>query len=174
MDLMPIALYFRCFKPEAMITIFRSVYLAFLIVMALVVGGASYQTISIVPFWQQDLSMFKNYGHWGIDYFPILSPLMGMLWLVLLITGFGVKFPNKTIFYIGHGFFVLLLTVTFAYFAPFLLTYMGNQHNNLTDQELTSRLHIWAKWDLIRQIVGLIPLAIFIYCYGNAKVAEAR
>jgi len=153
--------------------IFRWAYLALLIVMALVVGGACYQAISIVPFWQQDISMFKNYGHWGINYFPVLSPLMTVLWLIVLVTGFKVKLPNKPILYVGHFFFLLVLVSTFAYFAPFLLTYMGNTQNNITDQELIAKLNGWARWDLVRQLAGLIPLSIFIYFYGKTGTVQA-
>ena len=153
--------------------IFLRTFLPFLTVMALVAGGAWYQTISIVPFWQKDISMFKNYGHWGINYFPILSPLMTVLWLVLVITGFKIKLPHKTIFYLGHFFFLLIMVSTFAYFAPFLLTYMGHPQNNLSGQELSSMLKTWARWDFVRQVIGVITLTIFIYTYRKAAVATA-
>ena len=154
--------------------IFRWTFLPFLIVMALVAGGACYQTISIVPFWEKDISMFKNYGHWGIDYFPILSPLMTVLWLALVVTGFKVKLPNKVIFYVGHFFFLLLMVSTFAYFAPFLLTYMGHPQNNVSDQELSSMLNTWAKWDFVRQVIGLVPLSIFIYTYSKLGYVRSK
>ena len=154
--------------------IFRWTFLPFLVVMALVAGGAWYQTISIVPFWQKDISMFKNYGHWGIDYFPILSPLMTVLWLVLVITGFKVTLPNKTIFYIGHFFFLSIMVSTFSYFAPFLLTNMGHPQNNLSDHELSSMLNTWARWDFVRQVIGLITLTIFIYTYRKAAVITSK
>lgn len=150
-----------------MTTIFRRTYLPFLMVMSLVVGGACYQAISIVPFWQKDISMFKNYGHWGIDYFPILSPLMTVLWLVLVITGWKLKMPNKKLLYVGHLFYLLVMGSTFVYFAPFLLTYMGHPQNTISDQELSSMLSTWARWDFIRQMIGLIPLTIFIYTYSK-------
>lgn len=63
---------------------------------------------------------------------------------------------------------------TFVYFAPFLLTHMGNPNNQLSDEQLASMLNTWAKWDRVRQIVGLIPLVIFLYCYGNIKLARAK
>lgn len=157
-----------------MTKIFRWTFLPFLVVMALVAGGAFYQTISIVPFWQKDLSMFKNYGHWGINYFPILSPFMTVLWLVLLVTGFNVQMPNKGVFYIAHFLFLLLMVSTFTYFAPFLLTHMGHPQNGISDAELTAQLHTWAKWDLIRQLVGLIPLSIFIHTYSKMGLVTAK
>ncbi|MBB1284254.1 hypothetical protein HRH25_07715 [Flavisolibacter sp. BT320] len=155
--------------------IFRFTFLPFLMVMALVAGGAWYQAISIVPFWEKDISMFKNYGHWGIDYFPILSPLMTVLWLVLLVTGFKASIPNRKVLYIGHAIFLVVMGSTFIYFAPFLLTYMGHPQKGLSDGELSAMLTVWAKWDLIRQSIGLIPMAIFIYTYyklGTVQVAN--
>jgi len=153
--------------------IFRLSFLAFLIVLALVAGGAFYQAISIVPFWEKDLSMFKNYGHWGIDYFPLLSPLMTALWLILVISGIKVQLPQKRLLYLGHFFFLLMMGSTFAYFAPFLLTHMGHPQN-ISDGELDAQLQTWARWDLVRQIVGLIPLSIFIYMYGKSSAATTR
>lgn len=148
-----------------MVTVFKLTYLAFLVTMALVVGGATYQTISVTPSWQKDLSLFTNYGHWGIDYFPILSPLMTILWLAVLIMGFRFRFRGKKLLYAGHFFFLAIMIATFAYFAPFLLTYMGKPVAAETEQEVRTMLDTWAKWDKVRQVVGLIPLAIFIYCY---------
>ena len=153
--------------------IFRWSFLAFLIVMALVEGGAFYQTISIVPFWQKDISMFTNYGHWGIDYFPILSPLMTVLWLTVVVTGFKLKLPNKAILYMGHFLFLAVMVSTFAYFAPFLLTYMGNPQDKIPGTELAAMLNTWARWDFVRQVVGLISLSLFIYCYGKTALATA-
>jgi len=149
-----------------MTKIFRWTFPIFLVIMALVVGGAFYQTITIVPFWQRDISMFRNYGHWGINYFPILSPLMTVLWLVILVTGTKVKLPRKAFFYVGHFLFLLIMISTFAYFAPFLLTYMGHTEIKIPDNQLSAKLNTWAKWDYIRQLVGLIPFSIFISYYG--------
>lgn len=157
-----------------MVKIFQWAYLLFLVVMALVVGGACYQTISINPFWQKDISMFRNYGHWGINYFPVLSPLMTVLWLAIVITGFKVKMPGKKILYVGHFFFLLITISTFAYFAPFLLTHMGHTQSSISDQELTAMLNTWVKWDFVRQVVGLIPLTIFIYCYSKTGFATTK
>lgn len=155
------------------VKIFRWTFLPFLMVMALVAGGAFYQTNSVVPFWENDISMFKNYGHWGINYFPILSPLMTVLWLVLVITAFKLQFPNKILFYIANFFFLLLMASTFIYFAPFLLTHMGHPQG-LTDQELASQLQTWARWDFTRQVIGLIPLGLFIYTYSNMRFVTLK
>lgn len=154
-------------------TLFRWTFMPFLMTTALVVGGAWYQTITIVPFWEQDISMFKNYRHWGIHYFPILSPLMTVLWLVLVITSFKATFSNKTIFYVGCFFFLIVMSSTFIYFAPFLLTYMGQPQAAVSDVELSAMLSVWAKWDFIRQVVGLVPLAIFIYTYSKVGTVPA-
>ena len=63
---------------------------------------------------------------------------------------------------------------TFAYFAPFLLTYMGHPENNVSDDELKTMLDTWAMWDIIRQVGGLIPLVIFVYCYGKVEFATNK
>jgi hypothetical protein len=147
-----------------MTKIFRFAFLPFLTVMAMVAGGAAYQTISIVPFWQRDISMFKNYEHWGIDYFPILSPLMTVLWLVLVITSFKVNMRNRKVFWTANFVFLGLMVSTFAYFAPFLLTHMGHPQN-VSDDQLKIMLDTWAKWDIVRQSVGFIALPLFLYTY---------
>lgn len=154
--------------------VFRWTFLPFLMVVALVAGGAFYQTISIVPFWLENISMFKNYGHWGINYFPILSPLMTVLWLVLVVTSLKVQFPNKALFYMGSFIFLLMMISTFTYFAPFLLTHMGHPQNNISDTELSSMLHTWAKWDVVRQVIGLIPLSLFIYTYSKMGLVVSK
>jgi hypothetical protein len=156
-----------------MTKIFPFAFLAFMIVLALVAGGATYQAISVVPYWQQDLSMFRNY-QWGIDYFPILSPIMTVLWVLTVITGWKVKFPHKRVFYVGHFFALFMLVSTFAYFAPFLLTYMGHPEHTISDQELSPMLNTWIKLDAIRQSIGVIPLALYIYAYGKSQLAVTQ
>ena len=153
-----------------MTTVFRFTFLAFMIVVTLVVGGATYQAVSVVPYWQEDIALFRNY-QWGIGYFPILSPLMTVLWLATVITGWKVKFPQKRVLYLGHAFFLLIMVSTFAYFAPFLLTYMGHPEHQISDQELSPMLMTWIKLDAIRQSVGVIPLALYLYAYGKAQLA---
>ena len=152
-----------------MTKIFRFAFPAFLTVLALVAGGATYQAISVVPYWQEDMSMFRNY-QWGIDYFPILSPVMTVLWVLTVITGWKVKFPQKRVFYVGHGFALLMIVSTFAYFAPFLLTYMGHPEHRISDQELYPMLQTWIKLDAIRQSIGVIPLALYVYAYGKSQL----
>lgn len=157
-----------------MFKIFRSTFLPFLVVMMLVAGGACYQTISIVPFWQKDISMFRNYGHWGIDYFPILSPLMTALWLVLVVTGFKVQIPSRKLLYTAHILFLALMVSTFTYFAPFLLTNMGHPEKNISVTDLTEQLNTWALWDMIRQVIGVITLGIFLYIYGKSAQIDTK
>lgn len=118
--------------------------------------------------------MFKNYGHWGINYFPILSSLITVLWLVLVITGFKVKLRNKAILYVGHFFFFLIMISTLVYFAPFLLPHMGHPQNNISDRDIASMLHTWAKWNFARQLMGLIPLTIFMHTYSKLGVVTAN
>ena len=153
-----------------MAKIFPFTFLAFMIALALVAGGATYQAVSVVPYWEEDISMFRNY-QWGIDYFPILSPIMTVLWVLTVITGWKVKFPQKRVFYIGHFFALLMLVSTFAYFAPFLLTYLVHPENKISDQELYPMLETWIKLDAIRQSIGVIPLALYIYAYGKSQLA---
>ncbi|MBD0332954.1 MAG: hypothetical protein ICV66_09875 [Chitinophagaceae bacterium] len=154
------------------LTIFKSSMLAFVFIMALVVGGACYQAVSIVPFWQKDISMFTNYSHWGANYFPVLTPLMTILWLIVLISGWAVHMPHKGILNIAHAFFLLIIITTAVYFVPFLATYMGRPNATITNTALAQKLAVWAKWDLVRQIIGLIPLFLFIYSYGNIGFAR--
>jgi len=144
--------------------IFHWAFPLFLIVLALIIGGACYQTISIVPFWQKDILMFKNYGHWGMNYFPLLTPLMIVLWLMLVVTGFKMKLPGKRTLNLGHCLFLLWLG-TYAFFAPLLMNYMGHPEKNISETELSAMLATWAKWDLIRQIVGVVMLSVYIYAY---------
>ena len=79
--------------------------------------------------------------------------------------------PHKRVLNIAHVLFLLTIIATAFYFVPFLATYMGRPDSSLNDIELAQKLDVWAKWDLIRQMIALIPLFLFIYSYGNIGFA---
>ena len=35
-------------------------------------------------------------------------------------------------------------------------------------------LHTWAKWYIVRQVIGLIALAIFIYTYSKTEAVRLK
>jgi hypothetical protein len=45
------------------------------------------------------------------------------------------------------------------------MNYMGHPEKNISETELSAMLATWAKWDLKRQIVGVVMLSVYIYAY---------
>lgn len=153
---------------------YRVVFLIFLVLLALVSGGALFQSFSIIPYFQNDISLFRNAAFGGSNFFPIISPLMTLSWIVIVILGWKIQIENKKILNFGYILFLIIAIMTYSYFVPFLINNFGNSENVMSDAVLLDNLNTWASLDQIRQYVGVGVLAIFIYSYGNVIAATKR
>jgi hypothetical protein len=50
---------------------------------------------------------------------------------------------------------------------------MGHPQN-VSDEQLKAMLNTWAKWDIVRQVIGNIALTIFIYTYYKLGTAAGN
>ncbi len=138
---------------------------------AIVIGGAVYEHLAVVPQWSAappaSLSMFQ--GEYGLN--------AGLFWMcihpvtILLLTATLILFwknnSRKNIL-ITSGGYVLIVIVTATYFVPELMEITGTAFSETIDASLTNRAKLWELFSIVRLLM-LVVLAIVLFL-GLTKV----
>ncbi len=137
-----------------------------------VMGGAIYEHIAIMPRWTHappaSLTMFQ--GPYGINparFWMLIHPLTLTFIVIALILNW--KTSRRTNILITLGGYVLILFVTFVYFVPNLLEIINTPLQSTADSALVRRANMWEIFSLMRNIIMffLIPPLLFALTKGN-------
>lgn len=140
---------------------FRTTLFLLIPFLAMTEGGAMYQRLVNVPLWIGDMNLMKQFQGVGF-YFLYFTPFTLILWFTMLISGRKYNGKGKTLFWVNHTFYFLIIFSTAFYFIPFLGKYVGNASAVITSYDV-EQLKIWAVFSMIRQILGFIVIAIYAY-----------
>lgn len=132
---------------------------------AIVIGGAVYEHIAVVPQWSaappHSLSMFQ--GKYGLNPTPFwmyIHPVTLVLFAIsIALFRNTASRPHLLISSIGY---VIILVITFSFFVPELITITGATYAEHADAVLTQRAGLWETLSLVRLSV-LIFLAIVLF-----------
>ncbi|MBX3254696.1 MAG: hypothetical protein KF862_11195 [Chitinophagaceae bacterium] len=142
---------------------FKNIVYAFACLsFAIVIGGAVYEHVAVVPRWSSappaSLSMFQ--GKYGLNPTPFWKAIHPVT--LLLLTATMILFwktgsrPYLLITSIGY---VVVLIITFAFFVPELIAVTGTAFSQKIDVFLAKRAKLWEALSLVR-LLFLIVLAI--------------
>lgn len=129
----------------------------------IVIGGAVYEHIAVVPQWASgppvSLSMFQGkYGLKPAPFWKMIHPvtllLMGLSLVLYWRTG---RMRNLLVTMIGY---VLILVITFGFFVPELIAITETGYAELQDPGLTGRAKRWEQLSLAR--LGLLILLALV------------
>ena len=139
----------------------------------IVVGGATYEHLSVVPQWSAappaSLTMYQGeYALHSISFWPP----MHVLTIVLLLTAAGFNWnaaprPYVLIALAGYG---LVIGITAVYFLPELSAITQTPYQPTVDPVLTARAATWEKLSLVR--LGFMLLVAATLLFGLTKVNE--
>jgi hypothetical protein len=138
-----------------------------------VIGGAMYEHLGIVPVWASaapaSLQMFQ--GEYTITPFKFWIPIhpitLGLLVLALLFNWKTERRGSILTTVIGYS---LVLAATFFWFVPELMAIIETAYNASIDPELTQRARSWEFWSQVR-LASMLVMA-FILLYGLSKPSE--
>ena len=141
----------------------------------IVIGGATYEHAAVVPVWSSavpaSLQMFQGdyalaASHFWIPVHPVT--------MLLLITGMIANWRTDRRNYVLVAIlgYAAVLTTTFIYFVPELMSITHSAYSATIDADLTRRALRWQTLSLIR-LAFLIGLAI-ILLFGLSKSAEPK
>lgn len=139
----------------------------------IVIGGAVYEHLAIVPVWTSavpaSLSMMQ--GEYAITPTRFWMPIHPVT-LLLLVSGLLLNRRSgaRNFIIVALVGYVLVLLVTFLFFVPELIALTQTAYSLNVDPDLTRRAKNWEVYSLIR-LCFLILLAV-VLLFGVAKVSE--
>lgn len=136
---------------------------------AVVIGGAIYEHIGVVPKWRLappvSLSMFQ--GKYGLDpstFWKSIHPVTLILFIITLIIFW--RTASKPYILIPLIGYILVLIITAIYFVPELLSITGTAFSDHADASLMQRARLWEILSLVR-LAFLIILSIILFLGVN-------
>jgi len=135
-----------------------------------VIGGAVYEHLSIVPVWTSavpaSLAMFQ--GQYAIQpshfWIPI-HPITIVLLLAALVLNWGTE--RRKYILVTLGGYVLVLVTTFLFFVPELMALTQSAYSNSVNSDLTNRAKLWETLSLFR--LGFLLILAIVAMLGISR-----
>lgn len=129
----------------------------------IMVGGAVYEHIAVVPQWSAappaSLSMFQ--GEYGLNPAPfwmIIHPVNLILFLITLALHWKTERMKSLL--IPFLSYVVILVITAIFFVPELISITETPFANTTDAGLTERAKFWELMSIVRLVTLMILVVI--------------
>lgn len=141
----------------------------------IVIGGATYEHLSVVPRWSAappaSLAMFQGpYGLAPETFWQVIHPVTLLLLLGALT--FGWRTPARPYLLASLVGYVLVLLATALYFVPELLAIIGTPYSPTSDPGLVARAGQWERLSLIR--LGVLLILAIVLLAGLIRSAGGR
>lgn len=136
----------------------------------IVVGGATYEHLAVVPVWASalpaSLSMFQ--GEYAIAAQRFWIPIHPVT-LAFLVSGLILNWTSRrrTFILAGIAGYVLVLLITFLYFVPELMALTSAAYGPTLDPELTQRAKTWETLSLVRLGFMVILAVILLFAISR-------
>jgi hypothetical protein len=141
------------------------IYSVTCLMFAVVVGGAIYEHLNVVPTWAAaapaSLSMFQ--GEHGLNpelFWMLIHPINLLLFTLTLILHW--RTPRKKNIAIVLISYVAILVITAVYFVPELLSIIKTEYSPTVDADLTARAKLWEVLSIVRLII-LVVLSLVLF-----------
>lgn len=151
-----------------------AIYIAFLVALAVWLGGGVFDSISSHPAWYADPVAYVRAPAAGpegmVNPWPFTTAALGLLTLIAIAAfarhrGAG----RREVLTVLAGVFIILVA-TGVYFVPTL--FRLEEHAKLSDAQIASMSLMWMRLNMIRI---LILLALFVYALiGLMRLAQPR
>lgn len=151
----------------------RLIYCLACLSFSIVIGGAVYEHLAIVPRWAAappaSLAMFQ--GVYGINpgiFWMIIHPLTFILFVLTLSVNWRSQSRTNLLFSFSGYLFVLLITS--FYFVPELLSITETPYSVSVDPELIRRARLWEVLSLIR--LGFLIILAMVMFMGLTSLSK--
>jgi hypothetical protein len=138
-----------------------AVYLAFLLALAVWMGGGVFETIASAPAWSADPVRWVRTvvpPDGSVNPWPFTTAAMALTTLALLAAFARHRGPGRREAMVCGLVMLAVLVATGVYFVPTLMALAG--HATLSDAEIVSMSHLWIRLNLAR--IALL-LGLFVY-----------
>lgn len=144
------------------------------LVFILMVGGATYEHIAVVPKWSAappaSLAMFQgDYGLQAEFFWMAIHPVAILLLVIALVLHWKTS-KRKPILTVLIAYVVILI-VTSIYFVPELMSIIGSPYQDTVDDSLLERASLWEALSLVR-LVFLFIMSMMLL--GSLTITDER
>lgn len=138
----------------------------FVIVLGIELGAGLYETLVVVPLWAANApdSVIAWYQHNAAEpqlavtpgprFWMVNTPLLGLLSLAALLTGFRTIPEHRKWRMVGSGLALLLVIATFAWFVPNIIRLGSSEVLTMNRDELAALANAWVSWNWVRVAAG--------------------
>lgn len=160
--------YFILSKPNIMSK--RIIYSFACLCFCIVIGGAVYEHLAVVPRWSAappaSLSMFQ--GDYGLNpgiFWMLVHPVSLLFFLLTIIVNWRSS-SRKNILFTLIGYLVVL-AITAYYFVPELMALINTPYAETVNANLVERAKMWELLSIIR--LGFLLILAIVFLMGLAK-----
>ncbi len=137
----------------------------FVIVLGITLGGGLYETLVVMPVWSAAPpdSVIAYYQHnvdnprfildQGGRFWIFLTPLLGLLAIVTLLSGLRTPPEHRKWRIIGTTLTLIVIVFTFAWFVPNIIKLMSKSVTTMSPDEITGLTNWWVRLNWLRAIV---------------------
>ena len=146
----------------AMIT--RIILWLWVIFAGLLIGGAIYETLVILPLWggaPPESVKSWPYGIVQVKFFGWVTPAFGGLSLLMLVFSSKISAAARKWALAAGAAGVIVVIWTFLFFVPILQITQANRGAGLSGEEITTLVNQWANWNYLR-----MALLVFAWLAG--------
>ena len=140
----------------AMIT--RIILWLWVIFAGLLLGGAIYETLVILPLWggsPPESVMQWPYGLVQFKFFGWVTPCYGVLSLLLIVFGSRASANIRKWALLAGASGAIVVIWTFLFFVPILQVTEANRGAGLSGEEITRLVTQWSNWNFLRMAILL-------------------
>src|SRR5262245_53849426 len=134
----------------------------FVIALGIEIGAGLYETLVVLPTWtgsppgsvttyyQQVVSSPQLALNAGPRFWMIATPLVGVVALATLLSGFRTRPPHRNWRIAGTVLALIVVVSTFAWFVPNIMRLNGPEVMKMIPEDITSLTHSWVNLNTIR------------------------
>lgn len=150
---------------------FEKIFLwLYVIVLGIEMGAGLYETLVVLPLWTHSIpdSVIAYYQHNaanqqlgmtpGPRFWMFFTPLLGLLSIAALLTGFRTNAEHRKWRVIGTGLCIITVTATFAWFVPNIIRLGSAEVLTMSRDEVASVANAWVSLNWVRAVVGSLAL----------------
>ncbi|MEO6390836.1 MAG: DUF1772 domain-containing protein [Pyrinomonadaceae bacterium] len=144
------------------------VLLLFVIVLGVTIGGGLYETLVVMPLWSaappDSVIAFHLHNvanpQFVLDpggrFWMFTTPLLGLLSLISLLSGFRTDPRHRRWRTVGAGLALIVVICTFVWFVPNIIRLMSGAVTSLSRDEIASLTNWWVRLNWVRAVVYVV------------------
>jgi len=137
----------------------------FVVALGIEIGAGLYETLVVMPVWTSAIpdSVIAFYQHNAADprfalnaggrFWMVATPLVGLLSIATLLTGFRTSAEHRKWRFAGAGLALIVVISTFAWFVPNIIKLGSPDVLTMSRDEVAGIANWWVRLNWVRVVV---------------------